>query len=739
MARKYGVDTDDFDEESYDAAEELMNREELNQCVTSENIDFVFSVIKKEAPHDKQSIKQLYLGMLSAFTKVVIHNAVSSKNAGAGKSYLLVLVAGYIPKVYVISLTGMSDKAMLHKAGIMVVEDDDGQPVPLDPLLHKLDDDKENLMDEISELTNSKSNDTQAGKKRLKEIRKSIRQINGEIKSLKDKAEKLIDLENKIILFLDTTQDSLFNALMSLISQDTKDDQKYEYVDTNGSKMETKANRFKGIPAIFTCQVVDDSRQVRYAEKNRRFIHVIPETTEEKIQTAMDHIGLRFGLAPEEYDSEIVTRNDKKEAQRITGLLVKKLIAHSKYFDTKESGIKVFFPRSITRSIIKNPNDVWGMTVADRIFKYLTIITKMHMDSRPRLIDTTVEDGKKFYPISTFDDLKETLELMGLASSTLRPYIVDWYNRVFIPAFKELNGEPYELRSNNGSVIMQEIHVGLNTKQLGDKTAEVMGKSKPNSEDLLKHYLYPLLNLGVIDKVRSTIDGKANIYFPVEEGNINTLFSDPDDKRLEVYDPSHYPTKQYLEESTRTIVEYCSKGRGVGDFKYRLVDHEGNDIDFKVLVDRYLSNPEICFKESTKNVNSENEKQVPPLVCSNIPRQFSNNITEDSSVTDDNGNGEIWSCAYCIISNRIDKNANMSTRFPTLNAYEKHIITSHRNQAGQKNLTFDPEPEDLKKFECELIAAAKNQNNSKSKVAEMAAANEAGDGVMFASKEGADR
>ena len=40
------------------------------------------------------------------------------------------------------------------------------------------------------------------------------------------KAEKLIVLENKIILLLDTTQDSLFNALMSLVSQDTKDDQK---------------------------------------------------------------------------------------------------------------------------------------------------------------------------------------------------------------------------------------------------------------------------------------------------------------------------------------------------------------------------------------------------------------------------------------------------------------------------------------------------------------------------------
>ena len=55
-----------------------------------------------------------------------------------------------MPKVYVISLTGMSDKAMLHKAGIMVVEDDDGQPVPLDPLIEKLDDDKQELIEEMS-------------------------------------------------------------------------------------------------------------------------------------------------------------------------------------------------------------------------------------------------------------------------------------------------------------------------------------------------------------------------------------------------------------------------------------------------------------------------------------------------------------------------------------------------------------------------------------------------------------
>jgi len=426
------------------------------------------------------------------------------------------------------------------------------------------------------------------------------------------KSEKMIVLENKIILLLDTTQDSLFNALMSLVSQDTKDDQKYEYVDTNSS-IGTKSNRFKGIPAIFTCQVIDDSRQARYAEKNRRFIHVIPDTSSEKIQTAMDQIGLRYGLIPEEYDAQIVSRDDKKKTKEICSRLVKKLMAHSQHFEPKDSGIKVLFPMTITRSIMKYPNDVWGMTVVDRINKYLAVITKMNMDNRPRLIDS--ENEGKFYPISTFNDLKEALELMGLASSTLRPYIVDWYNRVFIPVFTGLNDEPFALKSENGTIIMKETQVGVNTRQLGEKTAEEMHVPKPSSGYLLNHYLYPLLNLGIVDKVKSVIDGKASIFFPVEEGCIHTLFRDDKDPRLEVTDPAFNPSRKMLEDSCRTIVEYYSKGGEVCDRKYRLVDHKGNEINPTELVDRYLNNPELCFKgfarENEKSQN-ENDQSSPP-------------------------------------------------------------------------------------------------------------------------------
>ena len=95
--------------------------------------------MKKEAPYDEISIKQLLYGMNSAFTRLPIHHNVNSKQSGAGKSYDLVLVAVYFPQKYVFPLTGMSNKAMLHEEGINVIEDElTGETEPADPIVESL-------------------------------------------------------------------------------------------------------------------------------------------------------------------------------------------------------------------------------------------------------------------------------------------------------------------------------------------------------------------------------------------------------------------------------------------------------------------------------------------------------------------------------------------------------------------------------------------------------------------------
>jgi hypothetical protein len=298
---------------------------------------------------------------------------------------------------------------------------------------------------------------------------------------------------------------------------------------------------------------------------------------------------------------------------------------------------------------------------------------------------------------------------------------------------------------------MKEIRVGVNTLQLSEKTAGVFGGQKPNSEDILKHYLYPLLNLGIIDKVRSNIDSRTNIYSPVEAGNINTLFADPNDPRLEVTDPAYYPTKECIEESCRTILEYCSKDGGVNDRKYRLVDHEGKDITPEELVERYLYNPEVCFKEPSKEQPQERESpegdnapddtnisksdSLPPLVCSNILTEFSNKDREESTSPIDARQDEpikplqewtpndfpLVGCIYCINNGGYRGPKPLSKE-----DYERHIVKMHERKPAY------PGPADIELYGLTLDGNGNekgNSGNSNSKAAEVAKANLSGNGV----------
>jgi hypothetical protein len=62
---------------------------------------------------------------------------------------------------------------------------------------------------------------------------------------------------------------------MTLLSQDTPKDQIYAFTDkSSGSgKLIQSRNRIRGMPVLFTTQVIDDTDNHRFEEKNRRFIH----------------------------------------------------------------------------------------------------------------------------------------------------------------------------------------------------------------------------------------------------------------------------------------------------------------------------------------------------------------------------------------------------------------------------------------------------------------------------------
>ncbi len=92
-----------------------------------------------------------------------------------------------------------------------------------------------------------------------------------------------------------------------------------------------------------TTQVVDDTRNYRFAEKNRRFIHINPNTTENKIEEAMRQISTKLSGLPDDFES-IVSSEDIKKSKEIIEKLCIKLKDHNQKFldnDIIGNGVKI--------------------------------------------------------------------------------------------------------------------------------------------------------------------------------------------------------------------------------------------------------------------------------------------------------------------------------------------------------------------------------------------------------------
>lgn len=149
---------------------------------------------------------------------------------------------------------------------------------------------------------------------------------------------------------------------MSILSQDTVKDQLYKFVEKRNGELIEKKNRLRGTPNMFYTQVIDDTHNQRYEEKNRRFTHITSDTSEEKIDAACDLTWKNFGLIDEEYAEDVVNEEDKKRTRHIIEVIIAKLKQHSKHFRPKQTGVRIPFLDAMSNSVIGDSRDVWKMS-----------------------------------------------------------------------------------------------------------------------------------------------------------------------------------------------------------------------------------------------------------------------------------------------------------------------------------------------------------------------------------------
>jgi hypothetical protein len=122
--------------------------------------------------------------MSSAFTKRPIHHALNSKDSGTGKSYLLELVSSYFPDRYVIPLGRMSDKALFHRKGILIIRNNEtGQEQLATPILNSLSSEIDDFKEKINGERDKESKFR--NKELIKQYQKRIREIESQIEEIK--------------------------------------------------------------------------------------------------------------------------------------------------------------------------------------------------------------------------------------------------------------------------------------------------------------------------------------------------------------------------------------------------------------------------------------------------------------------------------------------------------------------------------------------------------------------------
>lgn len=272
-----------------------------------DRMKFCIDVILKEAREEKRLVKQIFYCMLSAYTNNPINLAINAPS-GEGKNYILQKVGELFPDNDVIFLAGLSEKALYHRNGILVIKNEVGQYEPVEITLQKID---EKIRDKEGEIGSSDNHDLK------KALQNQIKDLEQEKKDISKTARKLIDLSYKTLVILDTPSPGLFGALMSLLSHD-RYEAEYEFTDKDMSTgIKTRTNILRGWPVVIFAQAIDYSSYKRWPEVQRRFIITNPKMDRDKYDAAIDLIGKKFGLPDFAYQAQVVSEEEKDTARSV--------------------------------------------------------------------------------------------------------------------------------------------------------------------------------------------------------------------------------------------------------------------------------------------------------------------------------------------------------------------------------------------------------------------------------------
>lgn len=545
---------------------------ELASTIKSGRIEYIISVILTEVRKERRLIMQILYTLLSSYTPEPLNLAINAPS-GEGKSYGLNNVMKYFPKHDILSLAGMTERALFHRKGDIVVPEDDDVYVPIEKYTDDLKIKIEDLKDQLKE----------AEKNEKLTIRTQIHALEKEIEDVMSQAVKRIDLSNKSLIFQDTPKPELLEAIMPLLSHD-QFRVFYEFASKNSNGIQTISNMLEGYPSVIYCQAIDTSNRERSPEIARRFIFVNPEMNEEKYKEAIDQT-FKKTMSNTMYESEVVSNEEKDKVKGIILDLIQEIKLHC--LDKENNIVLMPFLDALLSSF--KSTSAFDMTVADKTKKFLALLPVVNIKERPYLLT----DNEERIPFCIFKDLEDTTYLNEFLFGGLRQYILKWYVTVFYHVWnkKKLRGQDGLDTKVVGNRTLSEKRPVARMDELIDRTKETTKEENITQSSIRNKYLTSLINTGYIDEFNSEIDSKEKVFYPSAleiidkyrvEGNELKMI-----KKIKITDERLFPSPRNLAPIIKHIVD--------SHVNSKIIDVDGTELTIDQLIEKYYNDSNKLF------------------------------------------------------------------------------------------------------------------------------------------------
>ncbi|NVM56926.1 MAG: hypothetical protein HWN51_02235 [Desulfobacterales bacterium] len=326
----------------------------------------------------------------------------------------------------------------------------------------------------------------------------------------------LVNMENKILIFLEAPQLETWEKIRPILSHDVYEIS-YKFTDrTSRGQLKTLHVVIRGWPAAVYLKAGRGREDIIWPQIQSRFTTISPRMSAEKYRAAVEFSAMVKGLPSVVFESKIGAREFER-AERIIRTIRHRLL-DIKYKARKAS--KSFAPNTFWIPFHKEIGEEFPATVGRHMRDSKRFITVMQMSAATNVFARPIlKIGDTENIVVVRADYERAIRLYfeegGEEIFTGIPaHIIDFFKRVILSLWK--GEEPGHEKIGGDTITHEKLGMGMTVAEMVKRYRGIYHKGR-SSKTILNHYLPPLENYGIITSEPDPEDKRRNLWTVLQE------------------------------------------------------------------------------------------------------------------------------------------------------------------------------------------------------------------------------